>query len=134
METAQFHRAFWHYQTNTGIGKIHYQQLGVIAFVFEDEIPKFDTNFLDEDEINYYRNKYNKVGRFLSIGVQIDRDVDIVHVIKTGDSLVFEELNLEIRITSDSRYFRALGSEEWILIENALFVEYKRCDSLICVT
>lgn len=134
METAQFHRAFWHYQTNTGIGKIHDQRLGIIAFVFEDGIPKFDTNFLDEDEINYYRNKYNKVGRFLSIGVQIDRDVDIVPVRKTGDYLVFAELNLEIRMTSDSRYFRHGGSEEWVLVENAPLVEYKRCDSLICVS
>ncbi len=134
MEVAQFHRAFWDYKSNTGIGKIHYQALGIIAFVFEDEIPKFDTNFLDDDEVNYYRNKYKKADRILSIGVQIDRDVDLVHVRKAGDYFVFEELNLEIRLESPSRYFRATGNQEWILIENAPLVEYKRCDSLICVS
>ena len=85
MEIAQFHRAYWHYETNTGIGKIHYEPLGIIAFVFEDNVPKHDVNFLDEDEVKYYRQQYKKAGIPLTLGVQIDRDVEQVRVQKLED-------------------------------------------------
>ncbi len=132
METAQFHRAFWDYDTNIGIGKIHYKPLGIIAFSFEDGLPKFDVNFLDKDEISYYRAAYKKQGVLLRLGVQIDRDIDVVRVTKSNNIFTFPELDLSVKIEGNSRWFRPIGGE-WTVIENAPFIEYQRCDSLIFV-
>ncbi|MFB2768591.1 hypothetical protein ACE1AT_04770 [Pelatocladus sp. BLCC-F211] len=133
METAQFHRAYWDYQTNTGIGKLHHPELGILAFVFEDGEPKFDTNFLDANEVAYYRQNYKKLGRTLIIGVQVDRDIDLVRVTENENIYTFGELNLEIKTEGTNRFFRRQGGE-WQEIENAPIVEYQRCDSLICVS
>lgn len=137
METAQFHRAYWHASSNTGIGKIHYEPLGVIAFIFENGVPQFDTNLLDADEMSYYRQEYRKSGRTLDIGVQINRDVDLIRV-STEESnfneniFKFEGLGLEIKTNGKLRYYLQTDGK-WALIK-APFVEYKRCDSLICIS
>ncbi|PMB03577.1 hypothetical protein CEN49_22915 [Fischerella thermalis CCMEE 5273] len=133
MKTAQFHRAYWNYETNTGIGKLHYQPLGILAFVFEDGEPQYDTNFLDADEIAYYRKNYKKHGRILTIGVQFDRDIDLVRVTENENIYTFCELNLEVKTEGENRFFRRLDGE-WQEIENSPVVEYQRCDSLICVS
>ncbi|MBW4617510.1 MAG: hypothetical protein KME21_30720 [Desmonostoc vinosum HA7617-LM4] len=132
MKTAQFHRAYWDYDSNTGAGKIHYKPLGVIAFIFENGCPKLDVNFLDKDEVSYYRQQYKKQGVTWRLGVQIDRDVDLVRVTESENIFTFEELNLEVKTEDAVRSFRQLNGE-WIVIENAHFVEYQRCDSLLLV-
>lgn len=137
METAQFHRAYWHYPTSTGIGKIHHEPLGVLAFVFENGIPMHDANFLDANEMAYYRQEYRKVGRILAICVQLNRDVELVRVITEENHLddqtfKFAQLNLEIKLNNKLRYYRQPDGK-WALI-NVPFVEYKRCDSLICIS
>ncbi|MFK0731379.1 MAG: hypothetical protein ACFKPT_02790 [Gloeotrichia echinulata GP01] len=132
MKTGQLHRAWWNYDKNTGIAKIHYPVVGVLAFAFEDGVPKINVNFTDEDEVKYYRQQYKKQGIPLTIGVQIDRDVDMIQVIEEEDIIQIPEHNLEIQVTGSFRQFRATEGN-WQVID-APVIEFQRCDSLICVS
>ncbi|MCC5634638.1 hypothetical protein LC593_02005 [Nostoc sp. CHAB 5844] len=132
MKTGQLHRAWWNYEQNIGIAKIHYPIVGVLAFTFEHGIPKINVNFTNEDEVKYYRQQYKKKGVPLTIGVQIDRDVDMIQVIEDGDIIQIPEQNLEIQVNGDIRQFRPT-SGKWEIID-APIIEFKRCDSLICVS
>ena len=134
MFLAQFHRSYWHEESESGIGKIHFPNLGIIAFVFDSGTPEIDTNFMNEDEVSYYSRKFKKSNRPLRIGVQIDRDVEPIVVDVAEDIFSFSEIDLEVRVENNLRYFRAISSNgEWKLMKNAPIIEYQRCDSLICV-
>lgn len=142
---ADLHRAWWNYDENLGIAKIHHPEWGVLAFLFENNTPIHNVDFTSGDEIKYYRQQYGRRAKTLTIGVQIDRDVNKVMVIQDsesiaipdvplqGESKLFKvtELNLEIWLQGAFRYFRASGGE-WKLIE-APTIEYQACKSLICI-
>ncbi len=132
MEIAQFHRAYWHYASNSGIAKLHCESLSIVGFIFECGVPRTDIDFLSSDEVSYCRQVYKKSGRPLTLGVQIDRDKDLIRVVKDEESFVFPEINLAIKIFKKNRYFRHLQGE-WIKFRNDSVIEYQRCDSLICV-
>ncbi|MBW4617223.1 MAG: hypothetical protein KME21_29110 [Desmonostoc vinosum HA7617-LM4] len=132
MQTAYFHRAYWCYENNLGIAKIHYPPLGIFALLFENGIPVTNVNFLNKSEFSYYWQKYKKVGVTLHLGVQIDRDVELTRVIEQENILKFPEINLEIKLENNIRYFRGLEGE-WFEFEDDVFVEYQPCNSLIDV-
>lgn len=131
MEIAQFHKCYWDAQHNTGIGKIHYQPIGVIAFLFEELVPIQDVNILNLDEVSYIRQEYRDIGISLGIGVQIDRDVSLVPVSRFENGVEFKKLNLVIMQKDGMRYF-CDHDKKWVEIESPP-IEYQRCDSLIMV-
>ncbi|MBE9038868.1 hypothetical protein [aff. Roholtiella sp. LEGE 12411] len=133
MITAYFHRAYWCYENNLGIAKIHYEPLGIFAILFESGIPKINVNFLDNQEFSYYWQKYRKAGMNLLLGVQIDRDVELTRVIEKNNIFKFPEINLEVKLENNIRSFRTVGAEEWIEFQDDVFVEYQPCKSLIHV-
>ncbi|WP_341529970.1 hypothetical protein WKK05_12020 [Nostoc sp. UHCC 0302] len=132
MQTAHFHRAYWCYENNLGIAKIHYESLGIFAILFENGIPQVNVNFLDKKEFSYYWQKYKKAGVTLCLGVMIDRDVELTRVIEKENVFKFQEINLEVKLENNIRYFRPMGGE-WLEFEYDVFVEYKPCNSLIDV-
>ncbi|MCC5600849.1 hypothetical protein [Nostoc favosum] len=132
MQTAHFHRAYWCYEKDLGIAKIHYQPLGILALLFENGIPQVNVNFLDKKEFSYYWQKYKKAGVTLNLGVQIDRDVELTRVIEKENVFKFPEINLEIKLENNVRFFRPLNAE-WQEFEDDVFVEYQPCNSLIDV-
>ncbi|WP_143861689.1 hypothetical protein [Nostoc linckia] len=132
MQTADFHRAYWNYEANLGIGKIHHPDLGIFALLFESGSPVCNVNFLDKNQFSYYWQQYKKKGTPLTLGMQIDRDVEVIRVIKQDNLLKFPDLNLEIKLEDNVRYFRSLDGK-WQAFEDDVFVEYKPCDSLINV-
>jgi hypothetical protein len=134
LQTAYFHRAYWCYENNLGIAKIHYEPLGIFAILFEGGIPKINVNFLDNQEFSYYWQKYRKAGMNLLLGVQIDRDVDLTRVIEKNNIFKFPEINLEVKLENNIRSFRTVEAEEWIEFQDDVFVEYEPCKSLIHVS
>jgi hypothetical protein len=130
--TAHFHRAYWCYDNHLGIAKIHHQPLGIFAILFECGIPQINVNFLDKNEFSYYWQKYKKVGVTLHHGYQIDRDVELIRVIEKDNIFKFPEINLEIKLENNVRYFRPINGE-WQDFQDDVFVEYKPCNSLIDV-
>lgn len=132
MRTAHFHRAYWCYENNLGIAKIHHEPLGIFALLFEGGIPIVNVNFLSKDEFSYYWQKYKKLEVILHLGVQIDRDVELTRVIEKENIFIFPEINLEVKLESNCRYFRPLNGE-WQEFEDDIFVEYQACKSLIDV-
>jgi hypothetical protein len=132
LQTAHFHRAYWCYEKDLGIAKIHYQPLGILALLFENGIPQVNVNFLDKKEFSYYWQKYKKAGVTLNLGVQIDRDVELTRVIEKENVFKFPEINLEIKLENNVRFFRPLNAE-WQEFEDDVFVEYQPCNSLIDV-
>lgn len=132
MQTAYFHRAYWCYENNLGIAKIHYPPLGIFALLFEGGSPQVNVNFLDKNEFSYYWQKYRKAGITLHLGVQIDRDVELTRVIERDNIFKFTEINLEVKLENNSRYFRPVDGE-WQEFTDDVFVEYQPCKSLIDV-
>ena len=132
MRTAYFHRAYWCYENNLGIAKIHHEPLGIFALLFENGVPVVNVNFLQKEEFSYYWQKYKKAGISLHLGVQIDRDVELTRVIEKENIFMFPEINLEVKLESNGRYFRHLNGE-WQEFEDDIFVEYQPCNSLIDV-
>lgn len=134
MQTAHFHRAYWCYENNLGIAKIHYEPLGIFAILFEGGVPQVNVNFLEKNEFSYYWQKYRKAGVNLLLGVQIDRDVELTRVIEKNNIFKFYEINLEVKLENNVRSFRTVGAEEWIEFQDDVFVEYQPCKSLIHVS
>lgn len=132
MQTAYFHRAYWCYENNLGIAKIHYEPLGIFAILFEACIPRININFLDEKEFSYYWQQYKKAGVTLIAGMQIDRDVELTRVVERDNVFEFPEINLQIKLENNIRWFRPVNGE-WIKFEDDVFVNYKPCKSLIHV-
>ncbi|MBD6621240.1 hypothetical protein FNW02_37510 [Komarekiella sp. 'clone 1'] len=133
MQTAYFHRAYWCYENNLGIAKIHYEPLGIFAILFEGGIPKVNVNFLDNQEFSYYWQQYKNKGVNLVLGVQIDRDVQLTKVIDQENVFKFSEINLEVKLENSTRHFRSLKATEWTEFQDDVFVEYQPCKSLIHV-
>lgn len=134
MQTAHFHRAYWCYENNLGIAKIHYEPLGIFAILFEGGVPQVNVNFLDKNEFSYYWQKYRKAGVNLLLGVQIDRDVELTRVIEKDNIFKFPEINLEVKLENNVRSLQTLGIGEWIEFQDDVFVEYQPCKSLIHVS
>ncbi|UKP01009.1 hypothetical protein [Nostoc sp. UHCC 0870] len=144
MKTAYFHRAYWCYENNLGIAKIHHEPLGILAILFENGIPIINVNFLKKDEFSYYWQKYKKRGITLHLGMKVGIDTELTRVIEKENLFKFPEINLEIKVGDNSlalpqqlhqksqRHFRAIDGE-WQQFEDDVFVEYKPCDSLIDV-
>ncbi|HYW17701.1 MAG TPA: hypothetical protein VE956_00055 [Nodularia sp. (in: cyanobacteria)] len=132
MKTAQIHRAYWSYENNLGIAKIHHPNLGIFAMLFENNTPVINVNFLEKEQFTYYYQQYRKAGVKLSLGVQIDRDVDVIRVFEAENLFRFPEISLEVKLENNARYFRPLDGE-WQQFEDDKFVEYKPCKSLIDV-
>nr|MDZ8061880.1 hypothetical protein [Nostoc sp. EkiNYC01] len=132
MQTAYFHRAYWDYERQLGIAKIHQEDLGVFAFVFENFSPKVNVNFQDKTQFTYYWQQYKAHGATLRLGVQIDRDVEIIKVTKKENIFQFPTINLEVKLENNIRYFRSIGGD-WQEFEDDMFVEYQPCKSLIDV-
>lgn len=132
MRTAHFHRAYWCYENNLGIAKIHHEPLGIFALLFEGGIPIVNVNFLSKDEFSYYWQKYKKLGVILHLGVQIDRDVELTRAIEKENIFIFPEINLEVKLETNCRYLRPLNGK-WQEFEDDIFVEYQPCKSLIDV-
>ncbi|BAY99890.1 hypothetical protein NIES37_38730 [Tolypothrix tenuis PCC 7101] len=133
MQTAYFHRAYWCYENNLGIAKIHYPALGIFALVFENGIPKINVNFLDKKEFSYYWQQYKKLGITLHLGMKIGIDTELIRVIQKDNLVTFPDINLEIKLEENCRYFRTLNGE-WTEFQDDVFVEYQPCDSLINVS
>jgi len=134
LQTAHFHRAYWCYENNLGIAKIHYEPLGIFAILFEGGVPQVNVNFLDKNEFSYYWQKYRKAGVNLLLGVQIDRDVELTRVIEKDNIFKFPEINLEVKLENNVRSLQTLGTGEWIEFQDDVFVEYQPCKSLIHVS
>ncbi|BAZ33766.1 hypothetical protein NIES4074_62800 (plasmid) [Cylindrospermum sp. NIES-4074] len=132
MQTAYFHRAYWSYENNLGIAKIHYPALGIFALLFENGIPITNVNFLDKQEFSYYWQKYQKQGITLHLGMKVGIDTELTKVIDKENLFKFTDINLEVKLENNARYFRPLDGE-WTEFEDDVFVEYKPCDSLIDV-
>jgi hypothetical protein len=132
LRTAHFHRAYWCYENNLGIAKIHHEPLGIFALLFEGGIPIVNVNFLSKDEFSYYWQKYKKLGVILHLGVQIDRDVELTRAIEKENIFIFPEINLEVKLETNCRYLRPLNGK-WQEFEDDIFVEYQPCKSLIDV-
>lgn len=133
MQTAYFHRAYWCYENNLGIAKIHYPALGIFALVFENIIPKINVNFLDKKEFSYYWQQYKKLGITLRLGMRVGIDTELIRVIQKDNLVTFPDINLEIKVEENCRYFRPLDGE-WTEFQDDVFVEYQPCDSLINVS
>lgn len=133
MQTAYFHRAYWCYENNLGIAKIHYPSLGIFALVFENGIPKINVNFLDKKEFSYYWQQYKKLGITLHLGMKVGIDTELIRVIQKDNLVTFPDINLEIKLEENCRYFRPLNGE-WTEFQDDVFVEYQPCDSLINVS
>ena len=123
MQTAYFHRAYWCYEKNLGIAKIHYEPLGIFAILFEGGVPQVNVNFLDKNEFSYYWQKYRKAGVNLFLGVQIDRDVELTRVIEQDNIFKFPEINLSVKLENNVRSLQTLGTAEWIEFQDDVFVE-----------
>lgn len=81
MKSAQFHRMAWDYKRNTGVGKIHYEPLGIVAFYWVEGTPMEDVNFLDKDMISYYWQQHMQEFNVpLTHGCIIGRDLEVVLV------------------------------------------------------
>ena len=130
MKTAHFHRAYWSYDHNLGIAKIHHPALGIFAMFFENASPKANINFLDKAQFSYYWQQCKSLGVHLSLGVQLDRDVQLIRVEEQENLFNFPEINLEIKLEDNTRYFRCFGGN-WQQFQDDVFVEYKPCESLI---
>ncbi|BCL40026.1 hypothetical protein [Nostoc sp. MS1] len=132
MQTAYFHRAYWNYENNLGIAKIHYPALGIFALLFENGTPITNVNFLDKQEFSYYWQKYQKQGITLHLGMRVGIDTELTKVIEKENVFKFPDINLEIKLDNNTRHFRSLDGE-WTEFEDDVFVEYQPCDSLIDV-
>jgi hypothetical protein len=132
LQTAQLHRAYWSYEHNLGIAKIHYEPLGVFAIFFENKTPQINVNFMDKSECTYYRQQYKKAGVTLALGVIVGVDTEVTRVIERDNVFTFPEINLEVKLENCCRYFRPVGGE-WTAFEDDVFVEYQPCNSLIDV-
>lgn len=132
MKTAHLHRACWSYEKNLGVAKIHHTGLGIFAILFEGGVPITNVNFLDKDNFSYYWKKYKKIGISLEFGYQIDRDVELTRVYENENKFKFTEINLEVKLENNTRYFRPLDGN-WQEFEDDVFVEYQPCKSLIDV-
>ena len=132
MKTAYLHRACWSYEQSLGIVKIHHTGLGIFAILFESGIPQENVNFLEKEAFNYYWKKYNKLGIRLEFGYQVDRDVELTRVYEQDNLVKFPEINLEVKLENNARYFRPLEGK-WQKFEDDVFVEYQHCRSLIDV-
>lgn len=147
MQTAYFHRAYWCYENNIGIAKIHYPDLGIFALLFENGIPINNVNFLDKKEFSYYWQKYKKQGITLHLGMKLGIDTEIIRVIEQENIFKFPEINLSVKLENSIRYFRPLDTQkygleispnrttsgDWTEFQDDVFVEYQPCDSLIDV-
>ncbi|BAY93781.1 MULTISPECIES: hypothetical protein [unclassified Tolypothrix] len=133
MQTAHLHRAYWCYENNLGIAKIHYPALGIFAILFENGIPKINVNFLDKKEFSYYWQQYKKLGITLHLGMRVGIDTELVRVRQKDNLVTFPDINLEIKLEENCRYFRPLNGE-WTEFQDDVFVEYQPCDSLINVS
>jgi hypothetical protein len=133
LQTAYFHRAYWCYENSLGIAKIHYPSLGIFALVFENGIPKINVNFLDKKEFSYYWQQYKKLGITLNLGMKVGIDTELIRVIQKDNFVTFPDINLEIKLEENCRYFRPLNGE-WTEFQDDVFVEYQPCDSLINVS
>ncbi|MBD2208032.1 hypothetical protein H6G33_31055 [Calothrix sp. FACHB-1219] len=133
MQTAYFHRAYWCYENNLGIAKIHYPALGIFALVFENGIPKINVNFLDKKEFSYYWQQYKKLGITLHLGMKVGIDTELIRFIQKDNLVTFPDINLEIKLEENFRYFRPLNGA-WTEFQDDVFVEYQPCDSLINVS
>jgi hypothetical protein len=132
LQTAHFHRAYWSYDDNLGIAKIHYEPLGIFAILFENNVPKTNVNFLDKHEFSYYWQKYKKAGVTLHLGTRVGIDTELTRVTEKDNTFQFPEINLEVKLGEDGRYFRQLNGR-WTAFQDDVFVEYQPCDSLIDV-
>lgn len=98
VKVAQFHRRLWNYQKQCGVGIIHYEPIGVFAFVFQPGIiPTEPINFAETTEIRYWQEHFKKSAIALTYGCQIDRDRGSVLVKATPQGYSIPELNLELR-------------------------------------
>lgn len=126
-KVAQFHRKLWNYQKQCGIGIIHYEPLGVFAFVFQSGvIPTEPINFAEATEIKYWQENFKKSAIALTYGCQIDRDRGSALVKATPQGYSIPELNLELRIN-----FTALAKpgDEHCGLEFKLGGNFKEFDS-----
>jgi hypothetical protein len=130
--TAYFHRAYWCYENNLGIAKIHHEPLGIFAILFEDGIPKANVNFLDKNEFSYYWQKYKKAGITLHLGMKVGIDTELTRVIEKENIFKFSEINLEVKLENNTRFFRPFNGD-WFEFEDDVFVDYQPCNSLIDV-
>lgn len=132
MKTAYLHRACWSYEESLGIVKIHHTSLGIFAILYDGGIPQENVNFLEKEAFHYYWKKYNKLGIRLEFGYQVDRDVELTRVYENENLFKFPEINLDVKLENNKRYFRPLDGE-WQEFEDDVFVEYQPCKSLIDV-
>lgn len=85
-----------------------------------------------KDEFSYYWQKYKKQGISLHLGMKVGIDTELTRVIEKENIFKFPEINLEVKLENNTRYFRSLDGE-WTEFEDDVFVEYKPCDSLVDV-
>jgi hypothetical protein len=116
--------------------KIHHEPLGIFALLFIKNIPIENVNFLNKQATSYYWQQFKNKGITLHLGVQIDRDVQVTRVLEKENIFTFLEINLEIKLENNQRCFRPLdgaNSDEWLIFQDDIFVEYQPCKSLIDV-
>ncbi|EKF03385.1 hypothetical protein FDUTEX481_02659 [Tolypothrix sp. PCC 7601] len=107
--------------------------MGIFAILFENGIPKINVNFLDKKEFSYYWQQYKKLGITLHLGMRVGIDTELVRVRQKDNLVTFPDINLEIKLEENCRYFRPLNGE-WTEFQDDVFVEYQPCDSLINVS
>lgn len=99
---------------------------------FENASPKANVNFLDKTQFSYYWQKCKSLGIQLILGMQVDRDIELIRVEEESNLFRFPEINLEVKLENNGRYFRQTQGE-WQQFQDDVFVEYKPCESLINV-
>ncbi|MCC5618465.1 hypothetical protein LC605_25940 [Nostoc sp. CHAB 5836] len=100
--------------------------------LFEKGIPIINVNFLDKNEFSYYWQKYKKAGVTLHLGMKLGSDTELTRVIEKNNVFRFPEINLEVKLENNIRYFRPQDAQ-WLEFQDDVFVEYQPCESLIDV-
>lgn len=140
MKLAQLHRAFWNKSVSSGIIKLHCQEIGVLGFFYSQSRPVEQLDFTNKDVIRYYQAKSRKAGYPLTAGFSIEHDVDFIPYQEIFEShsqaqilYSFPEINLEIENNQGDWAWRSLEGAYENFDNSIPRIEYKRCDSLICV-
>lgn len=127
---AQLHKAYWDRDKNSGIGKIHHPNIGIVGFLFENGLVIGHLNFFDSQSIKYYRAEFAKNNYQLSPGYQVDRDVDALLTKVNSPYLAFPDIGLVIDI-KEKRFLLAESYGQWQSMDDSAIAEYKPCKSLI---
>jgi hypothetical protein len=125
LKTAQFHRIAWDYERQYGVGKIHYEPLGVVAFYWEEGFPIKDVNFLNKDEISLYSRQHKKkFGVLLTHGCISERDLEIVTVQeKKGTEEILQPVGrtTEVGKLSIVNNFSSASQGKWNEVEVGMY-------------